>query len=270
MDLGARVLLDRVDPQIASAYDPAGQTGGSRVTLQPLCRRSSGRLTIDTRTALLQLHHAVFTRRGDLRVTDGLRSVDVQAAARAKYEAWLAAGKPRTASAGFDPAKHKAAYVAKPGLSFHNAGRAVDVDIGSLRFADTADNDQLDILWSLAVPMGFRPAIRAPDERASEAWHFDFMGPWAPVFDRLGYEQSAMAAVLDVGGHLVFDHPAERELQAQLHRAGYDVGTIDGVVGPRTKGAASLATGQARFTDAASLLPAVRKLPNSRTVIWTG
>lgn len=116
----------------------------------------------------------------------------------------------------------------------HNAGRAADFDIASLKFSAVPAELQLDTLWNLALPIGWRPVLRDPKEKAPEAWHFDFWGCWQPVLDRLGYEQAAICAVLDVGMWGPFTAAPQRFLQAQLHRAGYNIGAIDGLVGPKT------------------------------------
>lgn len=235
----ARTQLVKVDPQIMSAYDSKGRTGTSdRTALQPFSARVAGSLTPDAAAALLVLHLAVTKVGGDFRVTDGFRDLGAQATARAKYDAWLQAGSP----AKFDSAIMKSAFVARPGRSFHNAGRAVDIDIASLHFPHSDDHEQLDRLWDLAKPLGWRPAIKDPDEYAKEAWHFDFMGAdWSPVFARIGYEMTAMCAVLDIGEMTAFVQSRERSIQANLQRAGYSVGDVDGLIGRRTVKALAMA-----------------------------
>lgn len=227
----ARIQLVRVSPIIMSAYDSKGRTGSSdRTSLQPLVKRTSGYMTPDAAAALLELHEVVTAAGGDFRVTDCLRSVAEQAIERGKYEAWLAAGAPKS----FDRAIMRRVFVARPGRSFHNAGRAIDIDIAALKFPGLSSDKILDKLWDLAIPRGWRPAIKEPDETAKEAWHFDFMGEWASVFARLNYEQAAMAACLDIGEVGSFPQARERAIQAHLHRTGYDVGDIDGLIGKRS------------------------------------
>lgn len=263
----ARVELIRVDPSILSAYDSRGATHGPRNGLQPLRSRVAGQMAPDAGAALLWLSDAVSEAGGDFRVTDGFRPPQEQAIARKKYLAWLAAGKPQTPDQGYNPALHKKALVLRPGRSFHQSGRSVDVDIASLSFDGTPENQQLDRLWAIAVPLGWRPIIRDPSESAKEAWHFDYMGPWAAVFDRIGYEQTAICAVLDVGlGNGLFDRLNERTLQAQLHRAGFDVGDVDGFLGRK-----SWAGIKAAGIDAGELGDMIReaqRLPN-HSLQWT-
>ena len=210
--------------EIRSAYDRAGRVGGPRAELQSLGARRDGVLVPPAADALLQLHRAVTEAGGDLRVTDCHRSVATQAAARAKYDAWVAAGKPRPGSAGFDAARMKAAFVALPGWSNHNGGRAVDIDLQRLAFPGGHPGRYLDRLWALAMPFGWSPVIRAPDERASEAWHLDFYGDLAGVFRRCGYGQGALAAALMVGHGPAFADERAALGQAPLQRAGHDCG----------------------------------------------
>jgi hypothetical protein len=228
MDFPPRVKLVQVDPVILSAY-PGGTL---RAAAQPLVRRLSGWAPPDTAEALLQLHRAVLAAGGDFRVTDCFRSYETQVALRARYDEWLTAGKPRPGSLGWT-ATMKADAVSMPGRSNHNAGRAVDIATSCLSFP-VAPALQLDRLWELAVPLGWTPIIGAPTENVSECWHFDHFGPWKATKLRRGYAEAAMAAALDIGLK-VYGHNAERCIQAQLHRAGYDVGAIDGIIGARTK-----------------------------------
>lgn len=240
MALAVRTELVKVDESIMSSYDAKGVTGGNRDALLSLASRTVGKLTPDTAAGLLVLHKAVEEAGGDLRVTDAYRDPLVQATARAKYIYWLQEGKPKTKKQGYDPKTMKNAYVARPGRSFHNAGRAVDIHVMMLSLG-TKKNLYLDKFWPMAIECGWRPIIKSPDEKAKESWHFDFMGEWAPVYDRLGYSQTALAACLDIGAMRVTVQAREKAIQAHLHRAGYDCGDIDGLIGRRSATAMSLA-----------------------------
>jgi len=220
----------------------------------------------DVRDALVALNEAVSLNSGDFRVTDCRRDVSQQAAARQKYETWLAAGKPAKGSSYYKKSSMKADFVSKPGFSWHNAGRAIDVDLGNLLFQDVPADLQLDKLWVLAKKLGWRPVIKAADERASEAWHFDFMGEWAPVYDRLGYKDAAMCACLDIGV-AAYGRDRERLIQSQLHRAGYDVGEVDGWIGAKTHRGIEAAGLNPK--DALSVPSLLFDLPSSQVVIWS-
>jgi len=238
----APVALVPVDGRIASSYDRAGKTGGPRANLTPLAKLGrAGILCPEAAPALLALHEAVTARGGDLRITECHRDVGVQKAARAKYDKWAAAGKPKPGTPGFDAATMKAAFVAAPGRSGHNAGRSIDIHLGMLNFPGTPADKQLDVFWELAKPIGWEPIIKNADEGASEAWHFDFVGDLAGVKARLGYEQWALCGAILVGhGDLVTFAAA---IQALLSRAGYDLGKIDGLAGAKTNQALAQALG---------------------------
>lgn len=260
-----RTKLVMVDTSIMSSYKSGGGTGGPRSGLIALHKlKAAAQVPADVAAGLLAAHHAVQGAGGDFRVTDLRREVETQAAARKKYENWLNAGKP-TGSA-FDSTTMKAAFVAKPGYSFHNAGRAMDVHIQELKFPGLPSSQQLDKLWELVEPLGWRPIIRTANERESEAWHFDFMGEWAPVYDRLGYKDGAMCAALDIGVDC-YARWSWRFVQAQLQRAGYDVGEVDGYAGRKTKKGLKKA-GIAYSSSPSNLWKKVAALPSSNALLW--
>jgi hypothetical protein len=237
------VPLVSVDPGIASSYDKAGKTGGSRSGLTPLARLGKAGIAVpEVAKALLVLHEAVTAAGGDFRVTELHRDVAVQKAARSKYDAWVRAGKPSPSSSGFNAKTMKAAFVALPGRSFHNAGRAIDIHLGVLKFPGVATNKQLDKLWEIAKTCGWSPIIKAPDEGASEAWHFDYYGELSGVLGRLGYEQTALCGAILVG-HSGDCQTFAHTTQALLQRAGFDIGKIDGDIGPKTRVALVTALG---------------------------
>jgi hypothetical protein len=225
-----------VDASILCSYDTAGKTGGPRAALRPLVKLGkAGLATPRMAAALKALNDAVLAAGGDLRITECHRDVGVQKAARQKYENWVAAGKPKQGSSGFNSATMKAAFVAKPGASFHNSGRAIDIHLGELKFPGTPANKQLDRFWEICKPLGWSPIIREADEGASESWHFDHYDDLAPTLKRLGYEQTARIGAILVGHGDLSGFDAE--VQALLSRAGYDIGSIDGKVGPKTRAA---------------------------------
>lgn len=235
------VTLVPVDGSIASSYDKAGKTGSPRASLTPLARLGkAGVAHPDMAQALLNLSNAVAAAGGDLRITECHRDVAVQKAARAKYDAWVAAGKPKPGTPAFNEKTMKAAFVAAPGRSGHNAGRSIDVHLGALKFAVPADQ-QLDRLWEIAIPLGWSPIIKTADEGASEAWHLDFVGDLKGVKDRLGYEQWALCGAILVGHGDLSSY--EAIVQALLSRAGHNLGNIDGVAGPKTVNALAAALG---------------------------
>jgi len=229
MPLPQRVVPVVVSPVILSYYK--GRDGERK----PLAQLRGGRATPDLAVALLALHERCDADGGSLLITDCYRDVGVQGGARKKYERWVADGKPKPP----DPKIHKAAFVARPGRSFHSAARAIDAAHMLAAPESVPRNLKLDWLWERAKPLGFTPVIKTPDEGAKEAWHFDFRGPWAHVYDHLGYAQTAMCATLDIGeGARLFARARNRWVQAQLWRAGANIGDVDGYPGKRTKAAA--------------------------------
>ena len=267
--LPRRTKLLLCDREIKSSYSPSGHTGIDldRASLRGLASTALGYFTPDACEALFKLHEAVLNAGGDFRVTDGFRSTETQSAARKKYENWLRDFQPAPNSKEFDPKRHKAAFVALPGRSFHNAGRAIDVHVDALRFPDVSRERQLDRLWELAIPLGWTPIIKAPTEGMSECWHFDFMGPWAPVVTRRGYEEAAIGAVLCTGDNSAFVACGSvRRIQSQLHRAGYDCGKIDGVFGPLTEAALYASGFRKLYSDTAAAIAWVDELADSPIV----
>ncbi len=257
----APVPLVPVDPSILSSYGKTG-TGGPRSELNPLAGYSWGKCVEEVAVALKKLNDACLAAGADFRVTELHRDIGVQALARAKYDRWVAAGKPKPGTSGFNSKTMKAAYVAPPGRSGHNAGRSQDNDTGKLVFPGVAPDKQLDKLWEIAIPIGWKPVIKEAKEGASESWHLDYPGELAGVMKRDGYEQWAVCGALLVG-HSDFDD-FDAVVQACLCRAGYDIGKIDGDPGPRTNEAlehavaGGLAALKARDED---LLSALLALP---------
>lgn len=180
-------------------------------------------VTPDMAEGLKKLKYSVESLGGQLLIIDLFRDWSVQAENRRKYETG-----------------EKAAFVAKPGGSFHTAGRAVDISVKNLNFPNIDKDDWLQKFWDIAIPIGFRPIIRIPDLHASESWHFDFAGKdWMKAYDLVSYPEVAKCAILDVGEWNPAEDKAKVDrmfLQAQLVRLGYfQIGKVDGLIGPKTK-----------------------------------
>jgi hypothetical protein len=101
----------------------------------------------------------------------------------------------------------------------------------------------LAMLWGLVVPLGFTPFNRYPLPGPCESV-FHFFGPWASMMDQLlgagrgeaAWPSFCCAAQIDVG-RWEGSRTTERLVQAHLHRLGYNVGPVDGIVGNKTQGA---------------------------------
>lgn len=101
---------------------------------------------------------------------------------------------------------------------------------------------ELAMLWAIAVPLGLVPYTRYPlPGPHDEVFHY--FGEWETMMDQLlgagrgeaGWPAFCCAGQLDVG---TWEGPraTERLVQAHLHRIGYNVGPIDGVLGNKTQG----------------------------------
>jgi len=173
--------------------------------------------------ALKKLNKAVEKEGGTMYVIDLFRDWDTQAKGRKLYET-----------------KKKEDFVAKPGNSFHNAGRAVDIAVNKLNYSDTDKNEWLQKFWDQCKPLGFHPIIKIPELETSESWHFDFPGKvWDDAYKSLPYAEVAKCAVLDVGkwdpGENI-DKIKNMFVQSQLIRLGYySIGKVDGIIGPKTR-----------------------------------
>lgn len=200
---------------ITSIYRASGQ----RV---PLPQRMA-RCTPDTKRAILAIRADLEAAGGRLYLSDLFRSHDMQLQAHLDWKT----GKKR-------------AYSPPPGGSFHEGGRAFDLDLGSLRI-------KLDAFWKLAANHGVVPILAAPNPRTSEAWHFERRGSHQLVYD---YYQAgkgtnfaspgramAASAILAIGE--AFEPFAGREdaayVQSALIRLGQAVGNIDGFLGPKSR-----------------------------------
>ena len=136
----------------------------------------------------------------------------------------------------------KKAFSPAPGGSFHEAGRAMDIDLATIGMS-------LAAFWDILNPMGLVPIIGTPNAKLSEAWHFDLRGSHQLVYDYVGsgkvqatyspYAQAARSAILAIGQNVdgVPDQGVAL-IQSVLIRLGQDPGPIDGVAGFRTKAAA--------------------------------
>lgn len=173
---------------------------------------------------------------------------------RDKYVAWLNAGKPVP----------EVAAANKPGRSAHNGGCAIDVNTFKC-FPNAPADKQIDLLWSTGAKHGWTPIISKPDESMSERWHFDHKGDWSALYAHQGYGAYCLAAALDVGNAGEWQ-TNDRLIQALLLRAGFDIGTIDGVRGKRTNLALQAALGMGDVAGDETLCRALRSLPAA--TVW--
>ncbi len=147
----------------------------------------------------------------------------------------------------------KKAFVAPAGESFHQAGRAIDIDLTGLRgLASESGNTLLDF-WNIAMKLGWRPIIGSPDAWASEAWHFEYPGDdWKYMVDFAPNKVAAKSAIYDTGQQDPMDSPQAamvKFVQSQCNRLiGMAPGLlwleVDGRLGPMTQKFAYNLTGR--------------------------
>jgi hypothetical protein len=133
----------------------------------------------------------------------------------------------------------KSAFSPAPGGSMHEAGRSLDLDLGSLKIS-------LAQFWDIAAKYGLSPIIKEPKTSLKEAWHFDCRGSHGKIYeyyaagkgtDRKPYEAMAASAILSAGlRHDAFvGRETEAGIQSGLIRLGYELGNFDGQIGMKTK-----------------------------------
>ena len=199
----------------------------------------------------------------DIQLNSGFRSWQSQEYLYKRYLNWLSSGKPAWDSPEFDSKTMQVEAAGRPGYGTHQSGRAVDIRLSKLRESGHSLGD----FWDLAAEYGWRPfyTIKNPDWNTSEAWHFDFYGEWHRVFSKTSYRDMMKACTADAA--LLAPNYVNNILglaqQAQLVRAGEDLGSLDGVVGPKT---ISAAKNQGVNLDAPTdkLWPALFNLPTAK------
>lgn len=178
--------------------------------------------TPDTFRAIFTIASDLQKLNGDLILSDLFRSYAMQEASHNDYKS----GKKKD----FSP---------PPGGSFHEAGRAFDLDLDAIKVP-------LSQFWTIAAKYGVYPIIAQPNPSVSEAWHFDCRGSHQVIYqyykDGKGknfkaYTAAAASAILSIGVHVDYfnDSQDEAAIQSCLIRLGKDIGDMDGKIGKRTQ-----------------------------------
>jgi hypothetical protein len=183
------------------------------------------RCSPDFAQALLAIQMEVLAAGGRLVLSDMYRTYLMQAQAHMDY----VSGK-------------KKAFSPSPGGSMHEAGRAVDIDLGALGVP-------LASFWVIAARHGVVPIIARARPDVSEAWHFEGRGSHQLVYDyyarkglHLPARGMATSAILAIGQrHDEVRDPVIGRVQSALVRLGQDPGVIDGIAGAGTRAAADAA-----------------------------
>lgn len=178
--------------------------------------------TPDTYTAVMNTAIALQKKGGRLILSDMFRSYDMQAQSHQDYIS-----------------KKKKAYSPPPGGSFHEAGRAFDLDLSAIKV-------KLADFWTIAAKFGIFPIISEPKPGVSESWHFDCRGSHQIVYqyyaDKKGtnfkpYTAAAASGILSIGVHVdAFGHnQTEAAIQSGIIRLGKVIGNIDGQIGRKSQ-----------------------------------
>ena len=179
--------------------------------------------TPDTFAALFAIKKDLRAVNADLVLSDLFRSHDMQLQSHMDF----VSGK-------------KKAFSPPPGGSLHEAGRAFDMDLDKIKHITLAD------FWKIAASHGVLPIVNKPDTKLSESWHFSCRGSHALVREyylakkgdnfKSPYAAMAASAIVSVGqvvddlGHDVFSP----YIQSGLIRLGFQIGNLDGTLGPKT------------------------------------
>ncbi|RAJ76823.1 D-alanyl-D-alanine carboxypeptidase-like protein [Chitinophaga dinghuensis] len=189
--------------------------------LLPLPSRMA-RCTPDTYKAIFNIATALAKKGGKLILSDLFRSYDMQAQSHQDY----ISGR-------------KKAFSPPPGGSFHEAGRAFDLDLSAIKIP-------LSDFWTIAAKFGVYPIINQPKANISEAWHFDCRGSHQIVYqyyaDGKGnnfkpYTAAAASGILSIGVNVdaFGNNQVQAAIQSGIIRLGKEIGNIDGHIGHRTQ-----------------------------------
>lgn len=191
--------------------------------LLPLPKRMA-KCTPDTLLAILNIAKDVAAKGGKLILSDLFRSYEMQSQSHNDY----VSGKKKA----FSPA---------PGGSFHESGRAFDIDLSAIKIP-------LSEFWTIAQKHNTVPIIAKPNKGASEAWHFECRASHQMVYnyysDKKGtnftpYKAAAASAILTIGVRVDAFGKNQKQamIQCNLIRLGKILGNIDGNIGIKTQSA---------------------------------
>lgn len=180
--------------------------------------------TPDTHRAIIQIASELKKMGGNLILSDLFRTYEMQLQAHNDHLS-----------------KKKTAYSPPPGGSFHEAGRAFDIDLKAMKIP-------LAEFWKIAEKYGVVPIIAEPKSSLKEAWHFDCRGSHQLVYQYYTegngnnfkpYTAAAASAILSTGIKVNSFGANQKQaaIQSCLIRLGRNIGNIDGQIGNKTQGA---------------------------------
>ena len=194
----SREIIKLVSIDIPSIY----KVRGKRVNLPPPLNK----LVDGAARTLYLMERDVLAAGGNLYLSDAFRTYDMQLQAHLDYMN-----------------KKKKSYSPPPGSSFHEAGRAIDIDVGNLGIS-------LAEFWEIAERHGWNPIIERPNPRKRECWHFEYREFWDIIVNYAGYKIATKLAIMDIDINcdpiwIIQGHLAIQEIYK---------GEIDGICGTIT------------------------------------
>lgn len=187
----------------------------------PLPKRM-GQCAPDMKDALMKIGEEVEQKGGKFYLSDLFRSYEMQMQSHNDF----VSGR-------------KTAFSPPPGGSMHEAGRAFDMDLGSIKIS-------LADFWKIAAKFGVFPIIAEPKSGVSESWHFDRRGSHGLVYDYYkagkgknmkAYTAMAASGILAIGVKVdrFGKNQSAAALQSGLIRLGFELGSVDGDIGQKTR-----------------------------------
>jgi hypothetical protein len=232
-------------PLVSIDVESIYKSGGQRVSLPA----RMAHCTPDMKGAIQRIGDDLKTRGGHLYLSDLFRSYDMQLQSHLDFVN-----------------KKKTAYSPPPGGSMHEAGRALDLDLGALKIS-------LADFWPIAKANGLTPIVAKPNPTLKESWHFDCRGSHDRVYQYYAadkgtnmkpYQAMATSAILSVG--IKVDRFGSNQqaaaIQAALIRLGHELGNIDGSLG--TKSQKALADAGVPFSDLPTTLHGLEQILNQQ------
>lgn len=130
----------------------------------------------------------------------------------------------------------KKSFSPPAGSSMHEAGRAMDVDLSSIKKIG------LTKFWEICKSHGVVPIISKPDSSALEAWHFECRGEFQRIYDYVArydsssaYKLMTICAIADIGTELSDWDTRAIRIQTALILRGFNIGKLDGIIGPKCR-----------------------------------
>jgi D-alanyl-D-alanine carboxypeptidase len=214
--------------------------------LQPLPARMA-KCTPDTYTAIFNIAKDLAKKGGKLILSDLFRSYDMQTQAHADFVS-----------------KKKKAFSPPAGGSFHEAGRAFDMDLTAMKIP-------LADFWTIAAKYKVVPIIDKPVSSKSEAWHFECRGSHQLIIDYYAagngtnfkaYSAGAASAILSAGIQVdaFGSNQKQAAIQSGLIRLGKIIGNMDGNLGGKSHKAMDELAMQFDLNNVDAMLLAVENL----------